>query len=126
MISSHVIDCRADERDNIGGFQDAAFPGLCMQIGSLAVQLGLLDQSAILSIIRRRRQGELFGEAAVRLGYLETWDIMILCGRQKLLNCPIGKYFIEEGILSEKEIAESLDGLSRHNLFVALRSRKAN
>jgi len=95
-------------------------------IGSLAVQLGLLDQSAILSIIRRRRQGELFGEAAVRLGYLETWDIMILCGRQKLLNCPIGKYFIEEGILSEKEIAESLDGLSRHNLFVALRSRKAN
>lgn len=94
------------------------------KIGDLAFSMGLLSNDQILIILSKRRQGELFGETAQRLGFLDSRNVMVLCGRQKLLDLPLGKYFILQGLLSQASLTCALEGLNRHNLLIQIKEHK--
>lgn len=88
------------------------------KFGSLGIEFGFLNYDSILDILSKRMQAELFGDTAIRLGYLNTKERFILIGRQRLFNLPIGSYFTEKGILNEEEIPSILDAIRKHNYAV--------
>jgi len=94
------------------------------KLGELAIKLSYLDAEAVRQVLLHKRIDERFGEAAKRLGYLGDGDVNVLVGRQRLINLPIGKFYVENGILDEAELKDWLDLLARHNF--AARARRLN
>lgn len=93
------------------------------RVEAIAVSLGLMDEGSVAAVMSLRRRGEPFCDAAVRLGYLEPYGRSVVLGRQRLMNRPIGSYFVERGFIGPRELEESLRNLWAHNLRV--RSRAA-
>ncbi len=85
-------------------------------IGQLAKEWGMLDQDDIREILMGRRGRESFGECALRKGYLNTFKIMALLGKQRKFKLPIGKYFINEGLLHPREIDLMVEKQRIHNM----------
>lgn len=95
------------------------------KLGDIGIQLGYLSHDDILGILRGKGGSELFGEAAVRLGFLTPAKLAVLSGRQLLLNLPIGRFFVENGYLEESVLESRLDSLKRHNLRVRTGYRRS-
>jgi hypothetical protein len=66
-------------------------------------------------IIAARGSRETIGAAAIRLGYLSSFQRDAVIGFQKWLQRPIGQYFQEVGILEEAEIDYLIGLLKKHN-----------
>ena len=87
-------------------------------IGRIAVEWGHLSDEDVREILdRRRRDGaeEPFGEYARRQGFLSGGQLLALLGRQRRLQRRIGQFFVESGIVGERDIPELDADLSRHN-----------
>jgi hypothetical protein len=88
------------------------------KIGELGAELGYLEHGDILDVLKLKGISELFGETAVRLGLLTPFNLAVLMGRQRLLNMPIGRYFVENGHIAEEDLELSLDSLYKHNFSI--------
>lgn len=87
------------------------------KLGELAESTGIIRQKDILFIIKNRKFSEMFGEAAVRLGLFDSKTLDKLIRQQKMIGLPIGRFFLEKNILSEKQLFRKLTSNSRHNLY---------
>jgi hypothetical protein len=80
-------------------------------VGRIAVDWGFLEARDVAEILERRRvaaaQRIPFGEFAVRLGYLTSFQLLALLGRQLRLQQRIGAFFVERGYIA----ADEIDGL---------------
>jgi len=85
------------------------------RLGDIAGRLGWLSHFQIQNILRQRKRGELFGEFALRMGLLSFYQVLVLLGRQKILQPRIGNYFIERGILLPKQLDILETALKDHN-----------
>jgi hypothetical protein len=88
------------------------------KLGELGEKLGFLTSDDVLLILRNKAFNELFGATAIRLGLLDTWKLTVLLGRQRLMNLPIGRFFLEYGYLDDEELSSSLRSFSHHNYSV--------
>jgi hypothetical protein len=80
-------------------------------IGRIAVDWGFLTEREVAQLLRERlaeHSHELFGEYAFRRARLSSFQLAALLGRQRLLQRPIGEYFVEEGLLDERAILEAV------------------
>ena len=84
-------------------------------IGKLAQEWGYLQDWQVESLLRHKRGGERFGEAAVRLGLLTTFQRQVLLGGQQRSQQPIGCYFVEAGILTQFSLKQALAAYKEHN-----------
>jgi hypothetical protein len=88
-------------------------------IGRIAVEWGHLSDEEVREILEsRRRDGtahEPFGEYARRKGYLSASQLLALLGRQRRLQRRIGQYFVEAGLLADRDLGSVDDDLGRHN-----------
>ena len=91
-------------------------------IGQLAQSWGYLQDWQVEALIRNRRLGERFGEAAVRLGWISAFQCQVLLGGQRRSQQPIGAYFLAEGIVSAVVLERALVVFSDHNRRYALRA----
>ncbi len=73
-------------------------------IGQLALEWKMMSRSDIQQILMCREFRGKFGERAIRLGYLSRFQLMALLGKQRNLQRPIGTFFVNEGILLQREI----------------------
>ncbi len=80
-------------------------------VGQIAKSWGILTDDQILLILREKESGELFCNSAVRRGLMTPFQRLAVVGRQRVMQRPIGQYFIEQGILSEKQIAKEVENL---------------
>ncbi len=87
------------------------------KLGELATSCGLLCFDDVLEIIRMKKGGELFGEAALRLGFLNGQALDALVREQKRLGMPIGRYFTAEGKMSQEDLYKKLMEMRRHNIL---------
>lgn len=85
------------------------------KLGELATESGLLDFAEVLDIIRAKNPYELFGEAAVRLGYLSPSKLDNLVREQKKMGCPIGHYFTSSNLMTTDTLHKKLSENRRHN-----------
>jgi len=88
-------------------------------IGRIAVEFGFLAPDDVGVILERRREAGAnaipFGEWAVRLGYLTSFQLLAALGQQLRLQRPIGQFFVARGILLAEEIDTVRLGVLRHN-----------
>lgn len=87
-------------------------------MGVKARQWGWLDNTSVVAILRATHISGKFGERAVKLGYLSTYQKEMLLSFQQSSQQLIGRYFIQLGILSEAQLAALLGELHDHNQIV--------
>lgn len=84
-------------------------------VGSIAVSWGWIEGGDVLTILRNRRYGEKFGECALRLGLLSKDQLLRLLDKQRIIQPQIGRYFIEEKILTSRELFKLVVEMKMHN-----------
>ncbi|MDA3956662.1 hypothetical protein [Oceanispirochaeta sp.] len=92
------------------------------KIGEMASETGLLVFEEILEILKEKKFGELFGEVAVRLGYLNRTNLTSLVREQKKLGLPIGHYFLSSHKMTQNILYKKLSENRRHNILFSDRS----
>ena len=88
-------------------------------VGEIARDSGLLSADDVTHILRHKRIEERFGEAALRLGRLDHVRLLTILGHQHRLDRPIGRYFVEHGVLTPEALEHWLRRHWTHNLAVA-------
>lgn len=86
------------------------------RLGEIALEKGLLTADNMLTIRRCRRPGEMLGAAATRLGLLNEAQLRMLLGFQRLHNCALGRYFVDNAIFPAPRLNELLREHCSHNL----------
>ncbi len=86
------------------------------KVGEIALKNKFITFDKILKIIKTRNIGEKFLEAAVRLNYINNYHVKHIFRIQESYNVPIGKYFLENKILTRNELHSILKELQNHNL----------
>lgn len=84
-------------------------------VGSIAARWDWLAHEDILAILTRRRPGEKFGECALRCGYISSYQLSLLLGRQRMLQPKIGNFFIDRRIIKAGEMEALVEKLRAHN-----------
>lgn len=92
--------------------------------GKIALDWKILTAGEITMILAARSSSEKFGEHALRNGYLTEIEHRAILGRQRMLQKPFGRYFIEQGIMRPDEIILHVHNLNRHN--AAVRRMRSN
>ena len=87
------------------------------RLGEIALEKGMLTADDMLTLRRAKRIDELSGETAVRMKLLNDNQLRLLLGFQRLYNCPIGRYFVEQALITTTRLAELLRDQYRHNLL---------
>lgn len=88
-------------------------------VGRIAVDWGFLEAEDVGRIIEERRvrgaHAVPFGEFAVRLGYLTSFQLLAVLGRQLRMQKRIGEFFVERGYIEASEIDDIRRRILRHN-----------
>ncbi|ACL67547.1 heat shock protein DnaJ domain protein [Anaeromyxobacter dehalogenans 2CP-1] len=87
-------------------------------LGRLAVDWGFLRREDVARILELRRAGGRavpFGEVAVRHGYLTSFQLLALLGRQLRQQRRIGEYFVERGLVTPAALDELRRRMALHN-----------
>jgi len=84
-------------------------------IGRIALDWKLISPYEIKRTLTDRHFGEKFGECALRKGYITSYNLMALLGKQRILQRPIGEYFTDRSILSATEIEIIVEKLQSYN-----------
>lgn len=84
-------------------------------IGAIATDWDMIFTEDVLSILQRRHYGEKFGECALRCGYLSQYQLKLLLERQKTLQPQIGRYFLEQRIVSSAGLFKMVAEMKAHN-----------
>lgn len=80
-------------------------------VGQIAKTWGILDDDQIHAVLKEKAQGELFCDFAVRMGWMTPFQRLAVVGRQRVMQKPIGSYFVEQGILTEEQIEAEVSSL---------------
>ncbi len=84
-------------------------------VGAIAMSWGWLAGADVLDILRGRRYGEKFGECACRLGRLSNYQVSRLLDKQKKVQPLIGKYFVDQKLVSATTIFRRMVDMKMHN-----------
>ncbi|MDD5475212.1 MAG: DnaJ domain-containing protein [Syntrophales bacterium] len=84
-------------------------------IGAIARSWKYLTDEEVIHILRNKAAEEKFGEYALRSGLLTKGNLMALLGKQRMLNRPLGEYFIMQGMLRSSEVEDLVRAQRRHN-----------
>lgn len=84
-------------------------------LGAIAKSWGWLKDHHISSILRFRGAPRLFGQRALHLGFLSSYQARILLAYQRTLQKKLGQYFVDRGYLSRDEMEQLVVDLNKHN-----------
>jgi len=84
-------------------------------IGKIAQDWGILSAEEIQRILKERSYKDQFGEYAHRNGYITKFQHLAIVGKQKKMQPPIGRYFIQQGLLRNYDIEKMTESLKIHN-----------
>lgn len=83
--------------------------------GQIAQDWNILDHYQILQILQNRDGGERFGEFARRCGLISDFQHLAILGKQKKHHRLFGEYFLDHGILTQRQLDILLKRLEKHN-----------
>lgn len=89
-------------------------------VGRIARNLGLLTDDAVQLILRSTKCSGYFGDKAIHHGLLTKAQVSLLLLHQRSRQQKLGRYFIECGYFSEKEIETAVVEMRRHNAKIPL------
>ncbi len=86
--------------------------------GRIAAMWGYLMPGQLAELLTTRRLEEKIGESALRLRYLTPFRRNAVLGLQRMIQRPIGMFFLENDILSPLEMVRFLGLMKKHNSSV--------
>jgi hypothetical protein len=93
--------------------------------GRIAESLGYLGAAEAAWLAQARRRGEHLGDAAVRLGLMDSYQRLVVLGWQRRYQAEIGRFFLESGCLDDDRLEQELNAQRRHNLLYGSSGRVA-
>lgn len=87
-------------------------------LGDFARRWGWLSEADVAAVLAATDIVGSFGERAVALGLLTQSQLNLILLHQRSLQQQIGRYFVEQGLMSELTLRQHLRGLARHNAQV--------
>jgi hypothetical protein len=89
-------------------------------IGSIAMRWGWLDQHTIGRILNYRCNGRIpmFGERGIQLGLFTPYQVRIMLVFQRSQQKKFGQYFVENGMISQRELEQLVLDMKEHNARV--------
>ncbi len=84
-------------------------------LGVIAKSWGWLNDEQVRAILGLRGLTSRFGQRALQLGFLSSYQARILLSYQRTLQKKLGQYFVEHGHLTQAEMDELVKDLARHN-----------
>lgn len=87
-------------------------------LGEFACSWGWINQQDVTTVLNATHLVCPFGQRALQLGLLSQSQLNILLLHQRFIQQPVGRYFVQNGILSESDLLRHLRELARHNLQV--------
>jgi hypothetical protein len=88
------------------------------KIGELSIRMGYLDRNTVLMILKNSVKTGAFGMTACKMGLLTVAEVRELLLRQKRQEKRIGQFFVEQGLLNQKQLYELLNQCKRHNQWI--------
>jgi hypothetical protein len=85
------------------------------RIGELGISRGYLDRNAVLTILKNSIKVGAFGVTAQNMGLLSGDQVRELLLRQKRQEKKIGQFFVENGLLSQRDLTLLLWQCKSHN-----------
>jgi hypothetical protein len=85
------------------------------RIGEIAQKWRWLDESQIEGLLKKRSPGERIGELLLKHGLISPFQLTVLLWQQKRIQKPIGEYFVQKRLLSERKIEDLLHRQRIHN-----------
>jgi len=93
-------------------------------IGQIALDWKMISRNDIHRIlVWRGGFREKFGERAIRLGYLSRFQLMALLGKQRNLQNPIEDFFVNNKILSHRNMEIIAERQNLHNRAVCWKGK---
>jgi hypothetical protein len=84
-------------------------------IGIIAKRWGWLNDGHISAILGFRGAPQLFGQRALHLGFLSSYQARILLAYQRTLQKKLGQFFVDHGYLTRDELEQLVADLNAHN-----------
>lgn len=84
-------------------------------LGEFALSWGWIDQEAVATILSATHLVGPFGERALKLGLLSESQLKTLLLHQRFTQQPLGRYFVQQSLITETELLRYLRDLVRHN-----------
>ena len=84
-------------------------------LGIIAKRWGWLNDAHISAILGHRGTPHLFGQRALHLGLLSSYQARLLLAYQRTLQKKLGQYFVQRGYLSREEMEQLAADLNTHN-----------
>lgn len=78
-------------------------------VGKIALSWKVLERKQVYEVLMEKRHDQLFCSVAVDKGYMTPFQRLAILGKQRQLQQPIGRYFVEKGILSEVEVEKAVE-----------------
>ncbi|KPK00557.1 MAG: hypothetical protein AMJ60_00830 [Desulfobacterales bacterium SG8_35] len=84
-------------------------------LGEIGRRLGWLSKQDTYEILRNRRERQLFGESALKLGVLTRGQLDLILLQQKKLHKRIGQYFVAKNYWDSNMLEKFITAHKRHN-----------
>lgn len=84
-------------------------------VGKIALGWHMLSEDDINKILKDKDCNERFCESALHKGYINHFEFAALIGKQRMLQRPIGEYFIQRKIFCTEEMDKMIKSLHKHN-----------
>ncbi len=85
------------------------------RIGDIARRWGWLSEEEIRKVAAGKCPGEKLGEVLLRGSWITPFQLSALLWHQRKSQRPIGRYFVERGLITEEDLRMHLADLDRHN-----------
>jgi hypothetical protein len=72
--------------------------------GKIAVNWKIMDTKKLIDVLKAKKNNERIGECALRLGYMNNFQLTAILAKQKNSKNLIGEYFIRNNIIDKNEI----------------------
>jgi hypothetical protein len=86
------------------------------RLGEIATRWRWLSPEEVDALLRAKAPGDRIGEALVRHGLITPFQLRVLLHQQRRLQLPIGRFFVDAGLLSVEALEQFLRHQDLHNL----------
>jgi hypothetical protein len=88
-------------------------------MGQVAMREGMISPQGFARVLCAQNQGSMFGETAQRLGLITPVGVQEIAHMQSRYDCPIGRFFVDSGLLDPSTVEQYHRDLHTHNRICA-------
>ncbi|MGF1511698.1 MAG: hypothetical protein ACFB9M_19555 [Myxococcota bacterium] len=82
-------------------------------VGRIAIEWGILSLEQVIELLRQKEAKTPFCSFSVKAGWMKPVQRIAILAKQRQMQRPIGRYFVEQGILTVRRLDEAAEEARR-------------